>query len=202
MANVLEKVAQYTVESRKVFKKRSYTMRKFIKDIATAMRNLSRFKDINREKRIDPRFGERIMMATTAVNGCRYCSWFHTEMALKSGCSKKEIQEILERDFGSCDENEVLALAFAQHYAETGGKPSRGAIEKLIEFYGVETAKDIMVHIYFITVGNLTGNTIDAFKSRLDGFVVKDGSILFELLVFLIGYPFMRMMENKYEKRE
>ena len=75
-------------------------------------------------KRISEVFAERIMLATTAVNDRRYCTWGHTKMALKMGISQHEINSIYNSDFGDIPEEERLALMFAQNFAEAKNKPS------------------------------------------------------------------------------
>ncbi len=129
------------------------------------------------------------MMAVTSVNGCRYCSHVHTKMALESGCSPREIQGILAQDLYGCQEDEAIALAFAQHYAETKDAPSRDAFLRMRKFYGRDRARDILHYIQLITIGNLAGNTLDAFRSRLSGYPSRNG-LIFELFFFLIGSLF------------
>ncbi len=130
------------------------------------------------------------MMAVTGVNGCRYCSHVHTKMALESGCSPHEIQAILNQDLGQCREDEAIALAFAQHYAETKDTPSLDAFRRVRKYYGRERARDILHYIQMITIGNLAGNTLDAFRSRLSGHPVDNGPFFFEFVFFLIGSSF------------
>lgn len=67
------------------------------------------------------------MLAVTAVNGCVYCEWAHTKVALEQGCTNEVIKEIMVHDFGSCDPYEVVGLAFAQRYSETEGLPPEEA---------------------------------------------------------------------------
>ena len=102
-------------------------------------------------------FTEKIMLAVTQVNGCRYCSWFHTRVALKEGISKTEIHNLLGGEFEGVDEDELLALLYAQHYADTGGKPEEESRENLYEAYGKERARGIEASIKAITVGNIYG---------------------------------------------
>ena len=129
------------------------------------------------------------MLAVTAVNKCRYCSWVHSRLSLQTGCMVAEIEAILASDFGNVDKGELVALAFAQHYAESRGKPDREAARKLLLAYGKEVASAIVTSIQAITIGNLTGNTLDAFQARLRGLHVEGGSPLLEFIVFLIGKP-------------
>ena len=40
-------------------------------------------------------FRERLMLVVTEVNGCRYCSWFHSGSALTAGIPLPELGELL-----------------------------------------------------------------------------------------------------------
>ncbi len=171
------------------FRKRSFTFVSFSRAIATVVRDARGIIQTLLSKRIDRRFSEKIMMAVTAVNGCRYCSHVHAKLALESGCTPQEIREILAQDLHSCHQKEAIALAFAQHYAETSDAPSRDAFRRVGKFYGRERARDILHYIQLITIGNLAGNTVDAFRSRMGGCPSKKGSFFFEFLFYLVGGP-------------
>ncbi|MBU1878793.1 MAG: hypothetical protein KJ734_07575, partial [Chloroflexi bacterium] len=67
----------------------------------------------------------------------------------------------------SLTEREAVAVLFAQHYAETGGRPTPEAQQRLLDTYGPDTARDIMAYIRMITLGNVVGNTFDALLARL-----------------------------------
>ena len=54
------------------------------------------------------------MLAVTAVNGCRYCSYYHTKQALKSGITAKEINSLLAGDVANCPQDEAVAVAYGQ----------------------------------------------------------------------------------------
>ncbi len=74
---------------------------------------------------------------------------------------------MLDPHLGAFPAHEFVALAFAQHYAHTGGKPQRDAIYHLYRFYGPRTGRDIMSYIRIITVGNLAGNSVDALLDKI-----------------------------------
>ncbi len=171
----------------RIFTKRTFNFRSFMKTMQSILRNRKKFMDTMKSKRISNEFSERIMLAVTAVNGCRYCEWGHTKMAIESGCTDEEIKFILDLDFKGLKKDEFTALAFAQHFAESKENPSKRALNNLVREYGTQKADDIINYCIMITVGNLLGNTIDAFESRINGIKVVDGSFLFEFLVYLIG---------------
>jgi AhpD family alkylhydroperoxidase len=137
-------------------------------------------------------FMEKIMTVVTAVNGCVYCSWFHAKQAAQSGISQEEITNMLKLQFSTdAKENEITALLFAQHYAETDRNPDEEMTKKLNDFYGETTASHIVLFIRMIYFGNLGGNTFDAFISRLKGKKAPNSSFVFEFFFFLVSLPFM-----------
>jgi AhpD family alkylhydroperoxidase len=184
----------------KYFKKRSFTFKAFFRDIIRMMKKSKHIKEAMRSERVSKQFRERIMLAVTAVNGCRYCEWGHTLSALNEGCSEDEIQQIMTHDFGSCDPDEVVALAYAQHYAETAEQPSQEAWERVVDFYGEEKANDIQIVIEMITMGNLLGNTLDAFESRFKGLPPENGSLFFEMFLYSLAFPFVLIFNRRYKR--
>jgi AhpD family alkylhydroperoxidase len=183
------------------FKKRTYGFRSFFHDAFKVMKSSSQIREVMRSSRISEQFRERIMLAVTAVYGCIYCEWTHTKAALSSGCAEEEIVDIMENDFGSCDPEEIIALAFAQHYAETNGNPTDEAWNKLVEQYSNQKANDIVLFIKMVTVGNLLGNTVEAFRSRFKGKPPENGSLLFELFIYVFGWPFILILNRKIKKK-
>lgn len=121
------------------------------------------------------------MLAVTRVNGCRYCAYGHSRAALAVGVTEAEIQHLMSGDLGGFPEEEAVALAFAQHYAESACQPDVQALRRLMDTYGPETARDIQAYLRMITFGNLYGNTFDALLSRLAGKPAAGSSLWSEL---------------------
>ena len=71
------------------------------------------------------------MLAITAVDGCRYCSYFHARLALKAGIGQEEIGKLLSGDVSGCPKEETLAVLYAQHWAESSAHPDPDAVQKL-----------------------------------------------------------------------
>ena len=136
-----------------------------------------------KEDRISKQFMERIMLAVTEVNGCRYCSYFHTKVSLKAGLKKEEIKRALDGDFKDAPQEELGALYFAQHYAESSGKPNPEAVLCLKDAYGEKKSRVIMAYIRAIMVGNAWGNMFDALRFRIKGSPASGISFLDELVV-------------------
>jgi AhpD family alkylhydroperoxidase len=136
-------------------------------------------------------FIERIMLAVTEVNGCAMCSYAHTKMALEKGMSNDEIQSLLSGDLGKIPEDELPAIMFAQHYAETRGKPSKKTWDRILETYGREKALGILAATRMIMVGNAFGIVLGSFKNRLKGISDTNSSLAYELGMLLAIIPFI-----------
>lgn len=150
------------------FKKRTYgSFNEFQADIQFMQAHRGEIRAAMR--RLTPAFRERLMLAVTAVNGCRYCSYYHSRLALEGGLSQDEIAALLAGVCESCPADELPAVLYAQHWADTGGQPDPEARAKVLATYGAETAAAIEVALRMIRMGNYTGNAVDALLYRLSG---------------------------------
>lgn len=116
---------------------------------------------------VNEAFRERLMMAVTAVNGCRYCSYYHSREALKAGMSPEEIATLTNCEFGDCPDEEQPALLYAQHWAESNTHTDKEAYQRVLEFYGEEKLNAIEMVLRMIRMGNLMGNTLDYLLFKL-----------------------------------
>lgn len=107
------------------------------------------------------------MLAVTAVNDCRYCSYFHAQEALKANLSETEIHTLLSGTMENVPAEELPALLYAQHWAESDATPDPTARRTLIDTYGQEKAESIETVLRMIRMGNLGGNTADYILYRL-----------------------------------
>jgi AhpD family alkylhydroperoxidase len=117
-------------------------------------------------RRVSRTLAEKIQLAVTGVNQCRYCAFAHTRLALRQGVSTLEIAALLGRDLSAVAPAEAVALAFAQHYAATGGRPGAHALRRLHAVYGRSAGQDIASYTRFIQWANLTGNMVDHGLAR------------------------------------
>jgi AhpD family alkylhydroperoxidase len=172
-------------------RRRIYSFRSLGSDIAWLVRNRRELARIRENGNVSGAFAERIMLAVTAVNECRWCAWYHIDSAEKQGMSPDDIRSMLSGTVpdGVPDE-ELPALAYATHFAESGGQPDPRLRADLRARYGTATATDIELVIRAIVFGNLTGNTYDACLARLRGHPVPDSNLAFELFYFLASTPF------------
>jgi AhpD family alkylhydroperoxidase len=138
---------------------------------------------------LDSEFIERIMLAVTEVNGCEVCSYAHTKMALEQGFSQEEIQLLLSGDTSKVPAEEGSAIMFAQHYADSRGRPSPESWLRLSEVYGDSKAKGILGAIRIITMGNAFGIPYSALRSRIKGKPIARSSPGYELIM-LLSVPF------------
>ncbi len=129
----------------------------------------------------------RVMLAVTGVNGCRYCSYAHTRYALRQGIGGEEAARLLTGEFDDVPMDEVPAILFAQHFAESAGDPDHAAIQRLVEHYGSTTARDLLTLIRLITMTNLIGNTFDALLSRICGQPSPDSTLLNEVAILSLS---------------
>ncbi len=173
-----------------MFKKRIFTLRTCTEGLASLVAGLPASVDARRRNKISHAFAEKLRLATNSVNGCVYCSYGHSMLALRSGISREEIDLLLRGDIGcEVDGFEAPGLFFAQHYAETGGRPEKEMLEKLRAAYGRETADDILTIVREMQFANLSGNTFDAFLSRLKGDAASGSNPFFEAIFFLVSLP-------------
>jgi AhpD family alkylhydroperoxidase len=130
---------------------------------------------------ISKAFQERIMLAVTEVNGCKYCNYYHTSLAIKEGISKAEIRAMRLGNTTDIPEDEAPALMYAQHYADTGGISDPETRDRLINHYGIEKARGIEASIKTIMVGNIYGIAIDGLLRRFRGKKMKGSKLSYEL---------------------
>ena len=113
---------------------------------------------------------EKIMLAVSSVNECGYCQWGHSQLASVQGVSLEEINEILGfQSLEAATSSEAAAILFAQSCAENGGRVDADAIAILRTHYSEAQVAEILAYVRAITLGNLTGNTVDAVVDRIRG---------------------------------
>jgi AhpD family alkylhydroperoxidase len=156
-----------------------------------AFRTMSQFRQAKKNGEIDLQLTERIMLAVTEVNGCMICSYAHCKIALEAGLSNTEIQNMLAGINDDLSAEELQAIIFAQHYADSRGKPTKAAWERIGETYGLSKAKGILGAIRMIMMGNVYGIPWSAFVSRLKGKPDKRSSIHYELGLMITSTLFL-----------
>lgn len=159
----MEKSGPPSRESVEGFRKRRHSIRSFLAGSSWVVRNLPRLVRATRTNRVDDRFREKILLAVTAANECRYCARFHTSMASSVGVDDETIDRILDADIEAAVlESEQPALLFALHYAETDGDPDPRMLAAVEAAYDPATAADIVAFTRAMHFANVLGNTVDA----------------------------------------
>ncbi len=146
------------------------------------------FKYMLRAKKnheLGQKFIERIMLAVTEVNICTICSYAHSKRALESGMSNSEIHNILNGIIDDVPGEELAAVLFAQHYADTRGNPTKESWQRIVEIYGKPMAYGILGSIRTIMIGNTFGIPWSSFLNRLKGEPDPRSSILYEISMIL-----------------
>jgi len=167
------------------FDKRILDLKSQNKDLKKLLNHSDAFIESKFNPAISKSFSESISLAVIQVNGCKLCSYAHTKSALKSGMNKEDIEFLLSGSFDDAPEEQLEALLFAQHYADTHGNPDPELEKKLLETYGEEKTRDIRSSILLMMVSNLHGNTMEALKLRLQGKRVEGSGFWMELAVTL-----------------
>ncbi len=139
----------------------------FWQELFFMLKNRKQIRAAMRNSHILPAFRERLMLAVTSVNDCRYCSYYHIQLALQEGISSEEASKLLQGSFESCPSEEAPALLYAQHWAESDGNPSSEAVQRIIDNYGEQTLHDIDILLHMIRMGNYMGNAVDIIHEKM-----------------------------------
>ena len=149
------------------------------------LRTIKYMARAKKNNELSPEFIERIMMAVTEVNGCAVCSYAHTKMALEIGMSNEEVNDMLAGVMDNIPADEVEGVMFAQHYADSRGKPSKEAWKRIVEIYGISKSKGILGAIRMIMIGNTYGIPCSSFFNRFRGKPDKRSNLLYDISMII-----------------
>jgi AhpD family alkylhydroperoxidase len=153
---------------KKDFNKRLYpNLKEFLTDLGYILKHRGEMKSLMRGEQIKTRFRERLMLAVTEVNGCRYCSYYHSRQALKAGIGSEELEDIAAMSFESSPEAQRPALLYAQHWAESNAQPDSAAWDCMQKSYSPKELEHILLSLRVIRMGNLLGNLYDFLLFKL-----------------------------------
>ncbi len=179
------------------FDKRIHNLKTQNEDIKKFIDHSDAFVEAKLNPVISKSFSESINLAVTQVNGCKLCSYTHAKNALKEGMTEEEVDMLMTGDFEKMPKEQLEALLFAQHYAESKGNPDTETQNRLLEIYGQEKTNDIMSDILLMTLTNLHGNTMEAFKLRLKGNAIENSGFWQELAVIINFFKIMPVILAK-----
>lgn len=175
-----------TISSRSEYK-RKFTLKEMYQAFILIPTIITKLKYNKKKDLISKEFIERLQLAVTEVNGCAACSYAHTHMALKQGMSSEEVNSFLNADGGFIKEEEVKAIVFAQHFADTRGFPKADAYQVIVDEYGEEQASIILAASQMMIAGNIYGIPLSALQSRLKKRPYKGSTILYEIGMLIMG---------------
>lgn len=155
---------------------------KFFKLVFTTMPAL---RNIPKADRISPQLSEKLMLAVCGVNECAHCSYLHTRTALEKGIPEDQIRELLAGQFNAVPAEELPALLYAQHYAETRAEPSEESSVRLAAEYGENKAFHIKAYLLTVFFGNLCCNTVQFYEHGR----IEDAKRHELYLVYLLAKP-------------
>jgi len=151
----------------KPFRRRIYASpRALLRDLASLLRGWRQIRDVMRGETLTAAFRERLMLAVTTVNGCRYCSYEHTRQALAQGIPAAEIEVLCKGIVDYCPAQEHSALLYAQHWAEMDAAPDPAVRQWVVDVYGSALVAEIEIVLEVIRFGNLAGNSLDYLLYR------------------------------------
>ncbi len=101
--------------------------------------------------------------------------------------SNEEISSFLSGADSFIKPEEAKAILFAQHFADTTGFPKKSAYDSIVEEYGEDKANVILSAVQVMITGNMYGIPFSAFVSRLKGHPYKDSTLLYELVMLIVG---------------
>lgn len=150
------------------YARRTYrSPRQLWNDLVCVLRQRHQIRPLMRGQRLSPAFRERLMLAVTQTNRCRYCAAFHGYLAQHAGVSARETGLLLDGIVGDSPAAEQPALLYARQWAASNAAPGDEARRQLVEHYGAATAQDIELALRLIRIGNLSGNLVDLAAYRL-----------------------------------
>ncbi len=126
-------------------------------------------------------FVERIMLAVTEVNGCPVCSYGHAKLALQAGLPEDKIRQMFDGNLAGAPTDELPALLFAQHYADSKGRPEPTAWKTGVDAYGEAASKGILGAIRMIMWGNAYGIPLSGLQARRRGEKLAGASLVRDL---------------------
>lgn len=170
-----------------------FSIIEFYRIMTLAFRSVPQLKRAKAAGKMNHSFLERIMLAVTEVNGCAMCSYYHTKVALEAGFSEAEIRNMLGGEFSDVPEGELSGVLFAQHYADTRGKPSLESWRRLVEVYDETGASGVLAVTRMIMLGNAVGIPAGSFLNRFRKRPDLRSNLLYEitmLLALILFLPF------------
>jgi AhpD family alkylhydroperoxidase len=149
--------------------KRTLTTQNFLSTVANVVLSAPVLLSALIRPKTSAALREKVMLGVTSVTDCRYCQWGHSHWAMAHGVPLEEVNQILSQQVESLraqNPAEAEAILFAQHYAENLEQFDPAATEDLLRYYTDGQVAEILAYVRAVTLGSLTGNTLDAILDR------------------------------------
>jgi len=111
--------------------------------------------------------------------------------ALYWGMSNEEINLLLAGSAESVPMDQLVAVLFSQHYADTRGNPENRTWQRLVDVYGKSKAFIILGTSRTIMIGNIWGIAYSSFANRLKRKPSGKTSLFYELGIMLSIIPLL-----------
>jgi AhpD family alkylhydroperoxidase len=157
------------------------------------LRRASDLRAIYVDRRLDPAFREKVMLAVAGANSCRQCSFAHREWALAEGVSDAELAALEGLDPEAFDARTWAAIAWVQAYARSDLEEVPEAIDA--NFRGHFTAQersDIRLAARTMYWANEISNSVRSGIKRARGTPVAGSTVpreLEALALYAVGVP-------------
>lgn len=161
---------------------RVFSITEQIRNIYKGAKGFVLLRSSRKERLMNKKLKEQIMLAITEVNGCAMCSYMHTKMALSAGMSREEIQQILGGDTSNIPVENAVAVLFAQDFAYSKEALDSNSVSRIVEEYGYKKAQLIVAACRVITMTNGMGISLDDLYHRIQFKRNKESNLLIELL--------------------
>ena len=152
--------------------KRTLTRGNFFRTVVNALTSASVLISALLKPKTSAALREKVMLGVTSVTDCGICQWGHSHWAMANGVPLEEVNQILSQEneaLKAMDPAEAVAILFAQHCAENLDQFDPEAMENLHKHYSDAQVTEILSYVRAITLGSLTGNTLEALLSRFRG---------------------------------
>lgn len=81
-------------------KARIFDVKTFYRHLKNVVSHFKELRDSKKRDNVSKKFSEKIMLAVTQVNGCRYCNYLHTKNLIDKGTCDEDINSILNGEPG------------------------------------------------------------------------------------------------------
>ena len=192
------------ISKSKFARTRSYTAITFTKDFVSFLFHLPNliysFRPHQNSKRLAI-LAKKCEVLVTEINGCAMCYYFHATDALRKGITNGELLELQNRNKpgNSLDKDDIVALTFAEHYADSAGDIDPLALTRLQSAYGKSMSRDLISHLRMVNLGTRTGNTVENLRERVKGNAVSGSKFHDEVFVFCcLGWMFVPLFGKRF----